>query len=156
MNQSALATKITEVENQVRALQKAYTQEYNSEAVYSTKDTYGYAQIMEVRGGTTLYLSGMTPWDKELKVQGNTLIEQLDHTLNNLKLLLESKGLSLDHLVSLRCYLAQADYYEDMPGLGEVLTKHLGKDIKCTLTVVGVTGLAEPEQLVEVEAVAVH
>ena len=156
MNESGLSARIDELESQVTTLQKAHKKAYNTEAVYNTKDTYGYAQAVEARGGTVLYISGITPWDKNLTLPANNLIDQLDHALSNLKLLLESKALTFAHLISLRCYVARSNYYQETPRMIEVLKKYLGESTQYTLTLIGVTGLAQPEQLVEVESIAVY
>lgn len=155
MSEQTLANKISQLEEQIAELQKAYKEVYNSEVVYNTKDTYGYSQAVEARGGTTLYLSGMTPWNKSLEVPVDTLVGQLGHALGNLQKLLSSKNLTFQHLVSLRFYVAKPDYYEEATNFMTTVRQYFEGEV-CAITLLGVTGLAQPDQLMEIEAVAVY
>ena len=156
MKEQDLSARITTLESEIVSLKKAYKSEYNTSVVYNTKNTYGYSQAVESRGGTTLYLSGMTPWDKDLTLQSDTLTGQLDHALSNLHSLLEFKRLTFAHLVSLRAYIAKQNYYNELEEAITVLHRHFKGSIPCAFTAIGVTGLAQPEQLIELEAVAVY
>lgn len=156
MNEQNVLAKIEALEHQLTKLKNAHKEEYNTDAVYNTKETYGYSQIIESSGGTTLYISGMTPWDKNLSLPDKTLVGQVDHAFGNLKKLLASKSLTFDCLVSLRCYIAQENYYAQMEEALKVVHKYFSRDIKCAFTLIGVTGLAQPEQLVEIEAIAIY
>lgn len=155
MDQTALIEKVEALETQLIMLQKANKKEYNSDVVYNTKDTMGYSQLVETTGGKVFYLSGMTPWSKEMKLPGLDIKEQMEHALDNLFSLLASKELTKDNIVSIRFYVAKPNYYEHIEDFKEVMNKRLGKYFESALTLVGVTGLAEPDQLVEVEAIAV-
>ena len=155
MNDSKVLDRLQALEAQVATLQKNTKTEFNSTAVYDTKAVFGYAQAVETKGGQLLFLSGMTPWDQHLQLPATDLLEQLDCTLGNIQALLEDKKLSFNHLVSMRLYIAKPNYYEDLQHMGGVFAKYFGQpQIACTMTMIGVTGLAEPEQLVEVEAIA--
>ncbi len=157
MEHSQLVQKIEKLERQLEEIKKVDKQEHNTDRIYNTKTTFGYSQLVEARGGTVVYLSGMTPWNQELKLEEDGLIDQLDHAMMNLITLLKSKELTLDHLISLRFYVAKPNYYDEMENFPGIISKHFGKkEIACTITLVGVTGLAEPGQLVELEAIAVY
>ena len=130
---------------------------YNSPAVYSTVDSpiIAYPQVVEVTGGTTLYFSGITPWNTKYQLTSRALITQLDQTLVNLNTLLEARGLTSQNLVFLRMYVAKPNYYDDLEALSSTIKRHFPSGVTCALTLIGVTGLAEPDQLFEIEATAV-
>ncbi|MEM9981646.1 MAG: RidA family protein [Bacteroidota bacterium] len=150
----ALMKRVAALEAQVAALQKGNKEAYNSDVVYNTKDTFGFAQLVEITGGKILFLSGMTPWDQQMTLKSVNLVEQMEAALDNILKLLVAKGLGPESLVFLRVYVAKPNYYEEMANFSTILKKKLGEAITCAVTLVGVTGLAEPNQLVEVEAVA--
>ena len=157
MDQTQLIQKVTELEKQLHQLQHATKKEHNTDVVYNTKATFGYSQLVETSGGRIVYLSGMTPWNKEMQLEEDNLLDQLDHALVNLINLLKSRELTIDNVVSLRFYVAKPNYYDEMQGIPGVFMKHFGKkEIECALTLIGVTGLAEPNQLIELEAIAVY
>ena len=157
MDQISFEHRLEALEQQLRELKNASSHEHNSDVVYDTKTTFGYSQMVEVRGGKIIYLSGMTPWNKEFKLEENNLLDQLDHAFVNLIDLLKSKGLTLDNVVSLRFYVAKPNYYDEMENIAALARQHFGKkEVPCAMTLIGVTGLAEPDQLVELETIAVY
>ncbi len=156
MEQVELIKKLETLEKQLTTLKSVVKNVHNTDAVYNTKDTMGYAQMIEATGGKTYYLSGMTPWNKEMKLMSNDINEQLGHTLDNLVDLLKSKDLSPQNLVSVRLYVAKPNYYDDWQQFLPIFKEKLGEKIESSMTMVGVTGLAEPEQLIEIEAIAVN
>ena len=157
MDQISFEQRVEAIEKQLQELEQASKREHNSNVVYDTKTSFGYSQMVEARGGKIVYLSGMTPWNKEFKLEEDNLIDQLDHAFVNLVNLLKSKGLTLDNLISLRFYVAKPNYYDEMENIATAARQHFGKEeVPCAMTLIGVTGLAEPEQLVELEAIAVY
>lgn len=156
MDQISVEQRVEALEQQLREIENARKSEHNSDVVYDTKAIYGYSQMVEVKGGKIIYLSGMTPWNKEFKLEEDNLIDQLDHAFVNLMDLLKSKELTLDNLVSLRFYVAKPNYYDEMEDIAAVTKKYFGQEkVPCAMTLIGVTGLAEPDQLIELEAIAV-
>ena len=129
---------------------------FNTSAVYSTEESpvIAYPQVVEVTGGTTLYFSGITPWNKEYTLTSLDFGTQLVQTLTNLHTLLKARGLTYGHLVFLRFYVAKPDYYGDLGTIATLVKQHFPGGVPCALTLLGVTGLAEPDQLVEIEATA--
>lgn len=157
MELTQVIQKVETLEQQLEQLQRARKEVHNSEVVYDTQSTLGYAQWVETQGGKVVYLSGMTPWNKEMQLEEEDLIGQLDHAMINLEALLKSKQLTLQHLISIRFYVAQPNYYDQTQAFVTTLQNRFGQEgINCALTLVGVTGLAEPQQLIEVEAIAVY
>ncbi|MBO89728.1 MAG: enamine deaminase RidA [Rickettsiales bacterium] len=68
----------------------------------------------------------------------------------NIKNILASGNMALEDLVRLNVYIVNAD---DMPGFRTVRDKYVG-DVKCGSTMIIIAGLAKPEFLIEIEAMA--
>ena len=68
----------------------------------------------------------------------------------NIKNILSSGDMGLEDLVRLNVYIANPD---DMAGFRTVRDKYVG-DIKCGSTMIVIAGLAKPEFLIEIEAMA--
>ena len=157
MDQMQIMERIEMLEQHIQKQQNAYKAAHNTSVVYDTKSNFGYSQLVEIQGGKVIYLSGMTPWNKEMKLEADNLLDQLEHTMSNLTALLKSKEMTLDHLVSLRFYVAKPNYYDEMEAITTTVSKHFGKkEVTCAMTLIGVTGLAEPDQLIEIEAIAIQ
>ncbi|MEE3094378.1 MAG: RidA family protein, partial [Pseudomonadota bacterium] len=68
----------------------------------------------------------------------------------NIKNILASGDMGLEDLVRLNVYIVNPD---DMTGFRTVRDKYVG-DIKCGSTMIVIAGLAKPEFLIEIEAMA--
>ena len=68
----------------------------------------------------------------------------------NIKNILASGNMALEDLVRLNVYIVNAD---DMAGFRTVRDKYVS-DIKCGSTMIRIAGLAKPEFLIEIEAMA--
>lgn len=148
--------RLTTLEARLDRLIATSKTKVRTEVVYDTLDFAGYEQAVAITGGSLIFHSGITPWDHQHTLPQPTgdLLEQTRAAFKNLKLLLNAQGLNYGNLVSLRVYIAKPNYYGEMDSFIELLSELFGGPLGCTITVIGVTGLAEPEQLVEVEAVA--
>lgn len=126
----------------------------NPEAGYldgSVFATLGFAQV--VRAGGTVYLSGIAPFTGGLPftvVGVGSMDEQVSFELDVLERCLDSEGLTLDNLVAVTVYATDMDA---LAGAAPLLAKRFGA-APPTSTWVGTTGLAHPDQLVEITAVA--
>jgi enamine deaminase RidA (YjgF/YER057c/UK114 family) len=108
-----------------------------------------YAKAVVV--GNMIYLAGEDSKDpKTQRVQGATAGEQTEITFQNIKATLEGLGSSLDHVIKLVTYLKDP---RDRAKYGPVAGKYVPHAPVGTL-IMGVQ-LAEPEMLVEIEAIAV-
>lgn len=86
------------------------------------------------------------------QVSSHTVEGQLKNVLNNLTIVLDAAGSSVENLLNLRIYIRGefGEFFEDIaPILAQFLT-----DLRPALTGIGVTSLASPETLVEIEATA--
>ena len=117
------------------------------------QDQFGFVQANEVRGiERVLVCSGQTAVDAEGRPQHpGDMRAQLGLALDNLEAVLREAGLDWSHLVRLNYYTTDVDAFL---GAGDVLAGRLG-GAQVASTLLGVTRLAFPELLVEVEAMAV-
>jgi enamine deaminase RidA (YjgF/YER057c/UK114 family) len=115
----------------------------------------GFNQGEVVSGQTrTLYCSGQTAMDGDGKPQHDgDVAAQLALSLDNLEAVLGEAGMSLANLVRLNVYTTDVDLL--LPHYG-VLASRLGAaGVAPATTMLGVTRLAIPGQLVELEGTAV-
>lgn len=115
----------------------------------------GFNQGEVVSGQTrTLYCSGQTAMDAEGKPRHEgDIAAQLALSLDNLEAVLAEAGMSLAHLVRLTVYTTDVDGL--FPHYG-VLAARLGAaGVAPATTMLGVSRLAVPGQLVELEGTAV-
>jgi enamine deaminase RidA (YjgF/YER057c/UK114 family) len=112
----------------------------------------GYTHVVDVPAGRTLYIAGQVAFDAQGNVVGKDDVRaQTEQTFRNLKTALESAGASFADVVKLNWYV------RDMSQLGvyrDVREKFLGAGPRPASTLVEVKGLALPELLIEIEAVA--
>ncbi|RSN11548.1 enamine deaminase RidA [Nonomuraea sp. WAC 01424] len=115
----------------------------------------GYNQGELVSGNTrTLYCSGQTAMSSEGKPQhADDMAAQLTLSLDNLEAVLGEAGMSLADLVRLNVYTTDVDRLFEHYG---VLAARLGAaGVAPSTTMLGVTRLAIPGLLVELEGTAV-
>ena len=115
----------------------------------------GYNQGEVVSGHTrTLYCSGQTAMSDDGKPQhAGDMAAQLALSLDNLEAVLGEAGMSLENLVRLNVHTTDVDLL--FPHYG-VLAARLGAaGVAPTTTMLGVTRLAIPDLMVELEGTAV-
>ncbi|MFI6675572.1 RidA family protein [Kribbella sp. NPDC050470] len=115
----------------------------------------GFNQGELVTGHTrTLYISGQTAMSKDGKPEHDgDMAAQLALSLDNLEAVLGEAGMSLADLVRLNVYTTDVDLLFQQYG---VLASRLGAaGVAPSTTMLGVTRLAIPGQLVELEGTAV-
>jgi len=101
--------------------------------------------------GDFIFLAGEDSKDpKTEKVRGTTVAEQAEYLYDNMKSTLESLGSSLAHVIKATVYLKDP---RDRQSYQMARAKYLPQAPPSTL-IMGVQ-LAEPEMLVEVDAIAV-
>jgi 2-iminobutanoate/2-iminopropanoate deaminase len=102
-----------------------------------------------VDGGDYIYISGQGPRGADGGLP-TTFAAQVRQTLNNLKSVVETAGLTMDHVVYTTVYLTDINQYAEM---NRVYGEFFGK-IPPARAVLGVAGLADPP--IEINAVAVR
>lgn len=115
----------------------------------------GFSQGVVTAGGRLLFLSGQTAWDAQKQIVGsNDLGEQTRQALRNVQLGVEAAGGTLADVVSLRLYIVNPQPGDTGP-VGEALREFFPADKPPASTWLGVTSLAVPDFLIEIEAIAV-
>lgn len=111
-----------------------------------------YAPVVVVRGGTTIFVSGLVSRDKDGNVIGKgDMAAQIKQVGENLRLSLEAAGASLKDLVRTCTFVTDIDeFFKHV----DVRAKYLG-DALPTSSTIGVSRLSHPDFMVEIEAFAV-
>jgi 2-iminobutanoate/2-iminopropanoate deaminase len=112
-----------------------------------------YSQAIKVSGAqTVLYISGQVAYDEKGNVaHGGDFAAQARAAFQALKAQVEAGGGTLDNVVKLNMYLTDIRHRAELPAIRE---EFFGKRLPAS-TLVGVTALAQPGWLFEVEAIAV-
>ena len=113
---------------------------------------YGFAQVAiePTPFGNTVHVSGQVAWDAEQRIVGaGDIGRQLEKSLENLAVALESVGASLDQVGALRLYIKQSHMHEGK-AISGALRAMFGDTPPCS-TWIGVPSLADEDFLVEVE-----
>lgn len=112
----------------------------------------GYTQVVEVRGGRTVYISGQVAMDEQGQVVGRNDFEaQARQGFRNLGRGLEAVGLDFSHVVKLGIYITDII---QLVTLRRVWDEFVNTQNLPVSTLVQVAALARPELLFEAEAVA--
>ena len=104
------------------------------------------------KAGNTIYVAGQVALDVEGNLVGKgDIVAQTDQVFTNLQAVLAAAGTSFSDVAKLTTYLTSR---EDLPGFREGRQRHFTGDPPAN-TLVIVSGLASPDFLLEIEAVAV-
>lgn len=119
-----------------------------------TKPT-GYTQVVVVAQPTQLiYVSGQTARDASGGLVGKgDLRAQVTQAMENLKTALSAAGATMGDIVKLNYYVVNLKP-DQVPIIREVRAKYLTGEHPPAATLVGVTALAGPDLMIEIEAVA--
>jgi 2-iminobutanoate/2-iminopropanoate deaminase len=123
---------------------------------YAAKSVYdppAYAQAVKVEGAETiLYLSGQVDYDGAGNcAHPGDFAAQAKGVLDAIKAQVEAGGGTMANIVKVNSYLTDLRH---RPIWAEVRTQYFGAKMPAS-TMVGVTSLAHPDFLIEVEAVVV-
>ena len=111
-----------------------------------------YSQGIQTSGGKLLFIAGQTASDKDGNVVGKGDIKaQTQQVFDNLRSVLKGAGGTLDNLVMTTTYITDRQYRE---GYNEVRLQQYKKAAP-TSTLVIVSGLANPDYLIEIAGIAV-
>ena len=126
----------------------------NPSTVFRSLD-HGFSQAVVATGRRTVYMSGQVAWDAERRLVGGASLEgQARQAFKNLQSVVEAAGGTLADVVAVRMYIV--DYRpEKAAAIGGVFRAVFSGMTQPAATWVGVSALADPDFLFEVEAVAV-
>jgi enamine deaminase RidA (YjgF/YER057c/UK114 family) len=122
---------------------------------WSWQDNFGFVQGHEVTDGQrVLYCAGQASTDADGRpVHPEDMAAQLRQSLDNLETVLAQAGLDLSHVVRLNLYTTDVDRF--LAAFHVAIERFGEKGCRPAATLLGVTRLAFPELLVEIEATAV-
>jgi len=113
----------------------------------------GYSHVVTVNGpGKTIYIAGQLARDAEGNIVGpGDMRAQMEQTFQNLDKCLKAAGATWADVVKTNTFVTDFDEFQKC---ADVRMRYLGQATP-TSTTVGVTRLAGPDFMVEIEAVAV-
>jgi 2-iminobutanoate/2-iminopropanoate deaminase len=114
--------------------------------------SFGLSQAVIDTASGIVYISGQVDWDANHQVSSHTVEGQLKNVLTNLNIVLEASGSSVKNLLNLRIYV-RGELGEVMGKIAPIVAQFLA-DSRPAITGIGVSSLASPETLVEIEATA--
>lgn len=125
----------------------------NPETLYPSVQ-YGFSHATLDEASGTLHLSGQVAWDKDYNVVGGSDVGlQARQALANIKDVLASQGVGPEAVLRLRTFIVNYDV-SMLGAIGPELAAFYGDAIPASNTVVGVSALAMPDFLIEIEAIA--
>src|SRR5215813_1933631 len=141
-------------ENQKKASKEGETMEKQQTNVrFINRAPAGYSQVVEVKGGRTLYIAGQIAVDKNGNLVGRgDFRAQVKQVFENLKARLKEVGASFKDVVKLNYYLTDAS---DLQALRETRNSYINTENPPASTLVVVKQLVREEYLLEIEAIAV-
>ncbi|TPN86767.1 RidA family protein [Aquimarina algicola] len=113
---------------------------------------FGMSQSVIETDSKLVFISGQVDWNHQLETTSQTVEEQFKNALKNLSIVLKASKSSIENLLQLRIYI-KGELNDHLNAIGPLLTDYLGTS-KPAITGVGVTSLASPSTLVEIEAIA--
>lgn len=116
---------------------------------------HGFSQVVSTSGRKMAFISGQTARDKTKKiVGGDSLLEQARQALRNVQAAIEATGGTLKDIVALRIYIVNYQP-ENAEAVSIALSEFFSSTNPPASTWIGVSALAVPEFLIEIEATAV-
>ena len=116
---------------------------------------HGFSQIVVASGRKTVFISGQTAWDAQKRIVGGvSLLEQARQALRNVQEAVQAAGGTLTDVVALRIYIVNYRA-ESAEAVGSALREFFSQANAPASTWVGVSALAVPDFLIEIEATAV-
>jgi enamine deaminase RidA (YjgF/YER057c/UK114 family) len=113
----------------------------------------GFSHVALARGSTVVHFAGQVALAEDFSlVGGDDLGEQTKAAMRNLKVAMDSAGVGWDDIVRRTIYTLYPTEYETIT---EAIDEVTGGAEHPAQTLVGVTGLAVPGLLIEIECTAV-
>lgn len=104
-----------------------------------------------IRTGSLLFLAGQTGHDAATAGSGSRFEAQTRRAFERMQLILEAAGGTLDNLVTMTVFVTDIRYGDEFVKLrGEILKRDFPAS-----ALIGISQLANPDALIEIQAVAV-
>lgn len=118
------------------------------------QDLFDFSQAIEVRGAErVVYCAGQISVDANGVPIAGDMVTQFNIALDNLEIVLDKAGLKLSDVVRMNYYVTDIPaFLAAVPVVGERLR---AAHCKPATTLLGISRLAEPEWMIEIEATAV-
>lgn len=122
---------------------------------WTWQDAFGFVQATEVQGAQRiLFCAGQTSNDAEGRpMHAGDMRAQINLALDNLETVLREAGFSLGDVVRLNMYTTDVDLF--LANYDALMSRLDAAGVRQSATLLGVTRLAFPEFMVELEATAV-
>jgi len=122
---------------------------------WTWQDNFGFVQANEVSGAQrTLFCAGVAATDAEGRpVHAGDMAAQLTLSLDNLEAVLRAGGMELSNVVRLTYYTTDVDAL--FAQYGTLVERLAAARCRPASTLLGVSRLAFPELMIEIEATAV-
>lgn len=115
---------------------------------------HGFSQVVIATGRKMVFVSGQTAWDTQKNiVGGDSVLEQARQAFRNLEKAMDAAGGTLEDVVALRIYVV--DYQAESGTAVDIALREFFSGNPPASTWIGVSALAVPEFLIEIEATAV-
>ena len=112
-----------------------------------------YSHIVKAKSQNLLFIAGQVSFDKDGNIVGRgDFRAQVEQVFLNLKFALEAGGASFDDLVKINVYTTDIEKYREFGT--SVRNKYITKEPP-TSTLLGISSLAHPDLLLEIEGIAV-
>ncbi len=110
-----------------------------------------FSQVVTVEGpAKMIYIGGQNAITPDGAIAGTTLAAQTEQAFKNLLAALQAAGATQEHVVKLTIYLVQGHAVQE----GFAAAQNVWGSYPTAISVIIVAGLANPNFLVEIEAVA--
>lgn len=100
--------------------------------------------------GSLLFISGITARNSSGEIIVGDVASQVRRVLSTIEAILDEAGGTLEDIVKITTYLRDID---DLPTVARIRREYFGQVMPAS-TSVQVSGLADPRQLIEIDAVA--
>ncbi|MEO8650738.1 MAG: RidA family protein [Hyphomicrobiaceae bacterium] len=114
-----------------------------------------YSHVAVASGARTIYIAGQVSIDEKGAVIGaGDIGAQTEQVMRNIGLCLAAAGAGYEHVVKITTYVV--NYKPELrAAIGKARTPFFGERPPPASTLVGVSALAAPEWMIEIEAIAV-
>jgi enamine deaminase RidA (YjgF/YER057c/UK114 family) len=122
--------------------------------LFSSKP-WGFSQVAMTEPGRIVNIAGQVAWGLDGRLNAHGLDAQLRQTLKQVLIAVEAAGGTSDDIQMLRLYIRNFQSGSDANLIDKVLVEVFGTENPPASSWIGVQALAQPEYLVEIEAMAV-